>query len=62
MLVGPGAARRDERLVESLHSFNDWIQLTGELGQAFFGEIREAETPRPRASRNRRPWPQTNIH
>ncbi len=48
MLVGLDAARRDERLLESLHSFNDWIQLslfqlTNELGQAFFGYIREPD-------------------
>ncbi len=52
MLVGLEAARRDERLLESLHSFNDWIQLslgqlTDELGQAFFGQIGETEAPAP---------------
>jgi uncharacterized alpha-E superfamily protein len=54
MLVGLDAARRDERLLDNLHSFNDWIQLsliqlTGELGQAFFGQLSEpvAAVPMP---------------
>ena len=47
MIVGLDAARRDQRLLDSLHNFNDWIQLsliqlTGELEQAFFGQIGEA--------------------
>jgi uncharacterized alpha-E superfamily protein len=42
MIAGLGTASRDEHLVDGLHGFNDWvqlslIQLTGELGQAFFG-------------------------
>ena len=52
IIVGLDTARRDERLLESLHSFNDWIQmslmqLTDELAQAFFGHIRETEIPAP---------------
>ncbi len=52
MIAGLDAARRDERLLESLHSFNDWIQLnlihlTGQLAQAFFGHPAQAETPAP---------------
>jgi uncharacterized alpha-E superfamily protein len=54
MIVGLDAARRDERLLDNLHSFNDWIQLsliqlTGELGQAFFGQLSEtvAASPAP---------------
>jgi uncharacterized alpha-E superfamily protein len=47
MLEGMEAASKDERLVENLHKFNDWVQLsiirlTDELGQAFFGY---AQTP-----------------
>ncbi len=50
MITGLDAAMRDERLLDSLHVFNDWIQLnliqlTGELGQAFFGYPAQAETP-----------------
>ena len=42
MLVGLSTARCDEKLLERLHGFNDWVQvslvtLTDELGQAFFG-------------------------
>ncbi len=49
MITGLNAARKDERLLESLHSFNDWIQqslvdLTNVLGQAFFGHIGETDT------------------
>ena len=52
MIVGLDAARRDERLLDSLHNFNDWIQLslielTGELEQAFFGQIGEASAAAP---------------
>ena len=43
-----------ERLLDNLHSFNDWIQLsliqlTGELAQAFFGQISEPSRGRARA-------------
>lgn len=52
MIVGLDAARRDERLLDNLHSFNDWIQLsliqlTGELAQAFFGQLSEPVAAAP---------------
>ncbi len=42
MIAGLDCAAKDEHLLERLHDFNDWtqlglIQLTNELGQAFFG-------------------------
>jgi uncharacterized alpha-E superfamily protein len=42
MIAGLGSASKDEHLLENLHSFNDWVQLSlirvsGELGNAFFG-------------------------
>jgi uncharacterized alpha-E superfamily protein len=45
-IMGLDAAKRDEYLLENLHGFNDWmqtslIQLTNELGQAFFGYVKE---------------------
>lgn len=48
MIGGLDTAKRDDRLLESLHSFNDWIQmsliqLTNELGEAFFGYISEQD-------------------
>ncbi len=51
-IAGLNAARRDERLLESLHSFNDWIQLsliqfTDDLGRAFFGYAGETDTAAP---------------
>ncbi len=47
IIGGLGTASKDEHLLENLHSFNDWVQLnliqvTNELGQAFFGH---AQTP-----------------
>jgi hypothetical protein len=45
MIAGLDAAMRDERLLESLHVFNGWIQLTNELGQAFFGHPAQVGTP-----------------
>ncbi len=54
-IVGLNAASKDQRLLENLHTFNDWVQLslirlTDELGQAFFGYTREAETAPPPAA------------
>ena len=42
MIEGLETASHDDRLVERLHEFNDWVQgqliaLTSELGQSFFG-------------------------
>ncbi|MFZ0569616.1 MAG: alpha-E domain-containing protein [Rhodomicrobium sp.] len=42
VILGLQTASKDDHLLESLHRFNDWvqlslIQLTDELGQAFFG-------------------------
>jgi hypothetical protein len=47
-IMGLDAARRDEHLLEHLHRFDDWMQLsliklTDEIGQAFFGYVKEAE-------------------
>jgi hypothetical protein len=55
MMAGLTRAAQDEHLLEKLHSFNDWmqlrlIQLTDELGQAFFGYQQspaEPEAPLP---------------
>ncbi len=52
MILGLETASKDERLLESLHTFNDWVQLSliqlaEELGQAFFGNARPAETALP---------------
>jgi uncharacterized alpha-E superfamily protein len=49
MIAGLDSASKDEHLLERLHSFNDWVQLslihlTDELGQAFFGYARPAGT------------------
>jgi uncharacterized alpha-E superfamily protein len=49
MIFGLEAASKDERLLDSLHTFNDWVQLgliqiAEELGQVFFGY---AQTPEP---------------
>jgi uncharacterized alpha-E superfamily protein len=49
MTAGLAAASKDEQLLEKLHSFNDWVQLslialTDELGKAFFGYARPAKT------------------
>lgn len=51
MIEGLEAASKDERLLENLHKFNDWVQLsiislTNELGQAFFGYAQTPEAPR----------------
>jgi uncharacterized alpha-E superfamily protein len=50
MIYGLEAASKDERLLEGLHAFNDWVQLglmglTNELGQAFFGYTRAETAP-----------------
>jgi uncharacterized alpha-E superfamily protein len=52
IIMGLDAASKDEHLLERLHSVNDWvqlslIQLTDELGQAFFGYARPAGTVAP---------------
>jgi uncharacterized alpha-E superfamily protein len=52
MIAGLDTARKDERLLERLHGFNDWvqtslIQVTDELGQAFFGYSPSAEAAAP---------------
>ncbi len=52
MITGLNAASKDERLLESLHTFNDWVQLSlihlaEELGQAFFGAPRAADAAAP---------------
>jgi uncharacterized alpha-E superfamily protein len=52
IIAGLDTASKDERLLESLHSFNDWMQLglmalTEEIGQAFFGYARPAEAAPP---------------
>lgn len=49
IIAGLDAAAKDERLLERLHGFNDWTQLrlidlTNELGQAFFGYARPSAT------------------
>ncbi len=55
-IIGLNTASKDERLLENLHTFNDWVQLSlirvaDELGQAFFGNAREKEkTPPPAMS------------
>jgi hypothetical protein len=51
MTVGLAAAGKDEHLLEKLHNFNDWMQLslialTEEFGQAFFGHVRPSKTVR----------------
>jgi uncharacterized alpha-E superfamily protein len=48
MTAGLAAAGEDGQLLEKLHGFNDWVQvsliaLTDELGQAFFGHARPAK-------------------
>jgi uncharacterized alpha-E superfamily protein len=48
-ITGLAAASKDDHLLEKLHSFNDWMQLslialTDELGQAFFGYARPAKS------------------
>ncbi len=48
MIFGLEAASKDERLLQNLHTFNDWVQLgliglTEELAQAFFGSTRAAD-------------------
>jgi uncharacterized alpha-E superfamily protein len=55
MIIGLNAASKDERLLESLHVFNDWVQLnlmklTDELGQSFFGYAHAADTAPPPAA------------
>jgi len=52
VILGLEAARKDDHLLENLHRFNDWVQLslmqvTDELGQAFFGYARPAEPAAP---------------
>lgn len=52
MMAGLGTASNDEHLLERLHSFNDWVQLsliylTDELGRAFFGYARPVEAAPP---------------
>jgi uncharacterized alpha-E superfamily protein len=55
-ISGLNAASKDEHLLENLHKFNDWVQLslmqlTEELGRSFFGAAHEAETaPAPAMS------------
>jgi uncharacterized alpha-E superfamily protein len=49
MTAGLAAASQDEHLLEKLHGFNDRVQvsliaLTDELGEAFFGHARPANT------------------
>jgi uncharacterized alpha-E superfamily protein len=44
------SAARNERLIEELHGFNDWVQrelmaLTTELGIAFFGHLHDSDSP-----------------
>ena len=57
MIAGLEAASKDERLLENLHVFNDWVQLSlihlaEELGQAFFGYAQTPEAaPSPPSSR-----------
>ncbi|MGO9544469.1 MAG: alpha-E domain-containing protein [Rhodomicrobium sp.] len=51
-IAGLNTAAKDEHLLESLHSFNDWVQLSliqicDEIGQAFFGYARPADTAPP---------------
>ena len=48
--LGLETAMKDEHLLEHLHAFNDWVQLslislTDELGYAFFGYPRAPEKP-----------------
>ncbi len=52
VILGLEAAGKDDHLLESLHRFNDWVQLglmnlTDELGQAFFGYARPAGIAAP---------------
>jgi uncharacterized alpha-E superfamily protein len=52
IIGGLDTASKDERLLERLHTFNDWvqmslIQLTDELGQAFFGHSSPMEITAP---------------
>ncbi len=52
IISGLATASKDEHLLDSLHSFNDWIQtnlihLTEELGQAFFGYARPTTQSAP---------------
>ena len=57
MIEGLEAASQDERLLENLHTFNDWVQLSlinlaEELGQAFFGYAQTPEAaPTPPAAK-----------
>ncbi len=57
MIQGLEAASKDERLLENLHAFNDWVQLSlihiaEELGQAFFGYAQTPEAaPSPPATK-----------
>ena len=51
MIEGLEAASKEQRLLENLHKFNDWVQLsiislTNELGHAFFGHAQTPEAPR----------------
>ncbi len=51
LIEGLEAASKDERLLENLHTFNDWVQLSlihiaEELGQAFFGYAQTPEVAR----------------
>ena len=52
MIAGLGAASKNEHLLERLHSFNDWVQLSliqlgEELGRAFFGYAQSSEPVLP---------------
>src|SRR5271165_3377252 len=54
IIAGLETASRDEHLIDGLHSFNDWVQLSlmqlsEELGQAFFGYPKPA-APAPAPS------------
>jgi uncharacterized alpha-E superfamily protein len=65
ILAGLGTASKDEHLLERLHSFNDWMQLslinlTDELGQAFFGYAKPASTP-PEMSQTQSPQGQSQT-
>src|SRR5262249_40259919 len=49
LLSGLEIARHDDKLLERLHAFSDWVQrclieLTDALGQTFFGYAQEPET------------------
>ena len=54
MIAGLEAASKDEHLLEGLHQFNDWVQLSliklaDELGDAFFGYAQKPEAaPAPK--------------